>query len=124
MRQPSTFTALYAWHRAALAGENPPRHEGWPECGWFKMREVKNGPWVPVAITCQREIDLETGELTGDEVMACKVNGIEDSAERVWTYLKPISREDFNRLFQMQITNPAMAATREAIDLTEEVMTP
>lgn len=29
----------FAWHRAALAGEKPPIHEGEPRCGYFKVRD-------------------------------------------------------------------------------------
>lgn len=66
IRQPST-AQLYGWLRAAVNGENPPRHDGIPHCGWFKRRMVKNGPWVPVRIFIDRDIDLASGELTRDE---------------------------------------------------------
>ena len=40
----------YAWWRAALAGENPPIHDGDPQPGFYRKRQVKGGAFEPVAI--------------------------------------------------------------------------
>lgn len=98
IRQPSTSAQLYAWHRAAIAGENPATHDGLPECGWFKTRISKGGPWLPAEISVNRSIDIETGELTEPERFVCRINGaLRDPAE-IWTYLKPISRKEYLEL--------------------------
>lgn len=120
IRQPSTMTQLYGWHRAAMNGENPPRHDGIPHCGWFKRRLVKSGPWVPVRIFVDRDIDLASGELTRDEILRIEVEGVEagDPAEH-WTYLTPITREEFNHLTDYRLRDSArMLDTRRPIDLS------
>ncbi|MBS8227133.1 hypothetical protein [Vannielia litorea] len=119
IRQPSSLSQLYAWHRAALAGENPPRHDGLPECGWFKRRLVKNGPWVPVRIYIEREIDPATGELTCDEIMRIEVEGLDggDPANH-WTYLTPITRREFDHLVDYRLRDSRMLDARQRIDLS------
>jgi len=44
------LTDAYANWRKRLAGEVVPIHDGQPECGRYKMRRAKNGPYLPVAI--------------------------------------------------------------------------
>lgn len=111
IRQPTPASALYRWHRAAVSGDAPPRHDGQPECGWFKTRMVKNGPWVAVEIKVSREIDIETGELVCDERLVAVVNGNTQSPEEtknLWTSLRPITREEYLALFDLIRRNPAM----------------
>jgi len=93
MREPSD---PYAWHSAAMAGEKPRiTHE--PECGWFRRRSCKGGPFVPVKIFLEAEIDPETGELMGDEIMRCEVDGKRRVPDEEWTWIadKPISEEEY-----------------------------
>lgn len=79
MREPTPLYEAYAWHHATLTAEfpedRPPVHEGEPQCGWFKVRLVKGGPWVPARIWIEQEIDPETDELLTDEVICCEVAG-------------------------------------------------
>ena len=120
IRQPTPLKALYAWHRAAIAGEAPPMHEGAPECGWFKTRIVKGGPWVAVEIKVEREIDIETGELASDERLVAVANGNElSSAELVglWTHLRPIPREEHSALVARIAATPAMHNPYQKINL-------
>lgn len=124
IRQPSTLKALYAWHRAAIAGEAPPMHEGTPECGWFKTRIVKGGPWVAVEIRVEREIDIETGELVSDERLVASVDGDRRNPGSIWTRLTPISREDFEALKRRQTDLPEMQATHVRMDLSQEPIRP
>lgn len=49
----------FDWYRAALRGETPPVHENEPQCGYFRVRRGKGGPWVPVAMWA------EDGKLVG-----------------------------------------------------------
>lgn len=125
MRQPTPFRTLYAWHRAAVAGEAPPTHDGLPEAGWYKRRMIKGGPWVPVRIYVDREIDLETGELACDEVLRIEVEGIDagDPADQ-WTYLKPTTRTEFEHLMDYRLRDTRMLDPYQTIDLSEQPTPP
>jgi hypothetical protein len=97
MRQPTRLSEAYAWHSSAMAGEHPPvTHD--PQCGWFRRKLVKGGPWVPARIWLEQEIDPETGELVRDETMMAEVNGEPADPDDAWTWLcsEPISEEQFN----------------------------
>lgn len=118
IRQPTSEADLLAWHRAFMAGENPPIHDGEPHCGWFKMRKVKGGPWVPVLIWCDQVIDPETGELEAPEVLRADVFGDEKQAAHVWTWLTPISREDYDRIYDWRLRNQHRLDSQRAVDLT------
>lgn len=126
MREPSPIAFLFAWHRAALAGRNPPDHEGLPECGWFKTRLVKGGPWVPAKIWIRREIDADTGELTAPEEYLCEVDGRRRDAALAWGSLckNPISREEYDALIDRAKSLPVMQATMAKIDLTQHPVRP
>ncbi len=124
IRQPSTREALLAWHTAELNGERPPRHDGDPQCGWYKMRMVKHGPWVPAMIWCDRDIDDETGELTRDEVFRGAVNGLKKDPVKIWTYLRAISREDYDKLVEYRLYNSSMMDERKPIDLSSQPTPP
>jgi len=124
MRQPSTQASLYAWYRAALHDPRHPRFEDEPQCGFFRLRMVKNGPWVAARIFCEREVDAATGELLGDERMVCEVGGERRDPSRVWTSVRPITREAYDALVREHATNPAMAATMVPYDLARSPMRP
>jgi hypothetical protein len=124
MRQPSTEDQLFAWWRDALAGLNPPRHDGHPQCGWYRTRLKPGAPWVPARIWCEREIDPETGELTEDERFVCEVDGERRDAARVWLHLKPISELQYDALLHLRETIPAMRATMVKMDLVSNPMRP
>lgn len=125
IRQPSTPFQLLAWHQAALSGQEPDRHDGLPHAGWYKTQLVKKGPWVPVVIWCDREIDPETGELACDEVLRISIDGI-DSGNPAdhWTFLKPISREQYEHLQDYRLRSPVMADTKRSIDLSKSSTPP
>ena len=73
-----------AWHREALAGRNPPIHDGKPECGFFR-KKFKDGTTVAAAIWQQ------------DGRLICRV-GNDDSFDPVkeWAWLSksPITEDD------------------------------
>lgn len=48
----------YTNWRRRLAGEDVPIYEGSIECGRYKMRRTKNGPFLPVAIFCDKDSKL------------------------------------------------------------------
>lgn len=118
IRQPTPVSRLYAWHRAALAGKPVTIHEGEPECGWFKTRLVKGGPFVPASISIERDVD-ENGELSSDERLVCEVNGERRNPVSAWLSLckNPISRAEYLDLQDLQRRHPEMAATHAPIRL-------
>lgn len=84
----------YAWWRAALAGQNPPTHEGEPQCGYFKVRDWRGvnsnlapikRPWVAGAIW--RDGDRLVADFAGSPA----------DAEAMWlSFAKhPIAYEDY-----------------------------
>lgn len=99
MRRPTASADAYAWHTAALAGEEPVTDET-PRCGWFKRRLVKGGPWVAAKIWMDQPIDPDTGELCGDETLQCEVAGRWADPEDAWTWLcaNPITEQEFRYL--------------------------
>lgn len=120
IRRPSSIAQLYAWHKAALAGEAPPIHDGMPEAGWYKRKLVKGGPWVAVCIRVERDIDPETSELIAPERLVADVDGRRDDPAQHWTYLTPISRAEYEALLYRQSLIPGMADTKTPMDLTKE----
>lgn len=97
MRAPSSQEKLYAWHAAALAGQKPPVHENDPHCGWYMRKLIKGGPFVPVSIYVEREVDPENGELLSPEVMVCEIAGQRRDVGTEWTWVcqRPISEDQF-----------------------------
>lgn len=100
MRSPTDMVAAYAWHRSAMLGHGAPVHDGHPQCGWYRRRMVKGGPWVPARIWLHQVIDAETGNLTEPEIILCEVDGKEEGAIHAWTWLarNPISQADYDAM--------------------------
>ena len=99
LRIPTSRLAALAWWREAMRGRGEPdRHEDDPQCGWYQMRMVAKGHWVPVAIMMVQAVDEETGELTEPERIECLVAGQPADPVQIWTRLQPISREAYEAL--------------------------
>lgn len=98
LRRPTPHDRLYAWHRAALAGEQPFTPISDPQCGWYRRRLVKGAAGVPARIWLHQEVDAATGELLDDEELRCEVNGRpEDPLDQwIWLCKDPISEEHYN----------------------------
>jgi len=118
IRQPTPMFVLFAWWRAALEDPDLPREEGFPQCGFYKTRLVNGGPWVAARIWCEREIDLETCELLGPEKQRCEVDGRYVDPLRIWTYLKPITRAEYDAILHRRLNIAGMMTPRETLDLT------
>ena len=118
IRQPSTFTQAYGWWLDAIAGREVERHDGLPECGYFQMKNVKGGPWVPVHITLSRDIDAETGELTGPERYVAHVEGRTMGPVFIWDRLEPISRDAYEDLCARIARDERMQASMVPLDLS------
>lgn len=117
IRRPSTEDDLFRWWRHAVLGAAQPNH-GEPQCGFYKTRLVKGGPWVPVRIWCEQEIDPETGELTAPEILRCECDGQRRDPWLIWTYLTPISRAHWDALNEARAKNLAMQATLARVNLS------
>lgn len=76
-----------------------------PQPGYFKVRAFRGGPWLPALI---RRICMCTigNSVEHDHTPACdrrgsliaEIGGSEASVERVWTYGRDITPEEFHRL--------------------------
>lgn len=99
IRAPITDHDALAWHREAVAlpeyerRSTPVADE--PQCGFFKRKLVKNGPFVPARIWLEQETG-EDGELLGSE-LRCEVNGEAADPFEAWSYLcaNPITAAEF-----------------------------
>lgn len=98
MRAPTDTHQALAFHRRALAGAREEIREQDPECGWWKMRLVKRGAWVPVRIWLEQEI--ADGELLSPEILKCTVDGQEKDPREVWVWCsqRPIEEHEFRYL--------------------------
>ncbi|HEV8036164.1 hypothetical protein [Yoonia sp.] len=119
IRQPTSKAAQYAWYRAAIAGREPPRHDGMPEAGFYKTRLVKGGPFVPIRIWLDQEICPVTGELMADESLRCEALGQSRNPETIWTYLRPIPRAEYDALVDLHRSMDLMAAVNAPINIED-----
>lgn len=97
MRQPTPLHRQLAWWRAALAGEKPAMHDSTPQCGFYRRKLIKGGPYVAARIVLIQVVDDETGELTEPERFFCEVDGRPADAHDQWTWLcgEPIAEDDY-----------------------------
>lgn len=119
MRQPTPDAEAYAWWHRALADPRTARHDAEPQPGFYTRRAVKNGPLLPVHVYLRQEIDPETGELMADEEIAAEELGWSLNPYRSWTFLRPVSREEFDALVERHRSDERMAATHTAYDVAE-----
>ena len=117
IRRPTPPSKAFKWWKSAVSGENPMRHDGLPECGYYRTRLVKSGPFVAARIWLEREIDPQTGELAAPEEHRCEIDGMARSAANAWTYLEPITREEYDALLHRRLQIPAMQASMAKLDL-------
>jgi hypothetical protein len=98
MRSPTPRDCSLTWWRDALTGFGSIVAKALePQCGFYKRRLVHGGPFVPVRIYLEQEIDEATGELMADEVMRCEVNGERADPVEQWPRLwnNPIPESEF-----------------------------
>lgn len=93
------------WWQRAVAGEPVPIHEDEPQAGFFKARKFPYGQWpkgpaVPARIWWEGATDPETGELLGDEICRCEIDGRRTDPWRVWPWLaqNPIPESEWGWL--------------------------
>ena len=51
----------YEFWRVALRGKKQPVHESNPQCGFYKRRLVKDGPWLPIAFWRNKDDQIVCG---------------------------------------------------------------
>lgn len=134
IRHPTPLKEMFEWWNAALADgatRNVGRHrvpvvEDDPQCGYFRRRLVRMGPWIEARIWITREIDYLTGELVAPERFLCEVGGERRDAYAEWPSLagNPISQAQFEALARLRRENPAMAATLVRLGLSKVPMRP
>ncbi len=76
----------WEWWRNALSGQLGPIHEGHPQQGFYRVRDGKQGPFLPVAIWINED----------DQWIAVR-NGNEVRADDIWTWCcrNPITEEAY-----------------------------
>jgi len=101
VRRPTPRRELYKWHTSAILGGHPEIHDGDPQCGWYRTRLVKGGPYVPAVIWCHQPVD-QSGRLTDDEVFKCKIYRKVFDPMTAWTWLAhdPITESAYLYLYQ------------------------
>ena len=119
MRKPSTFMQSHSWWLDALAGKESPRHDGLPECGYYRMKLVKGGPWVPVQVKLSQDIEFDTGELAAPERYIAVYEDRNVDAALIWYRLDPISHIEFIRLKTRIGRDERLQASMVKLDLTE-----
>ena len=109
MREPSSLEAKWAWWEAAVAGLNPPRYEMEPQVGYYAVRRWRGLPFfLPARIWLSPSVvDFETGELVDDEWIFAEIDGERKNPFKVWTWLRPISEEDYQWLKAMRPLQPS-----------------
>lgn len=78
----------YVYWANALAGTLGPVHDGDPQCGFYRRRLFKDGPFVPVAIWKQ------------DGEFVAVVDGKTADAADIWTWVcdKPITEAEYHKV--------------------------
>jgi len=143
MRRPTPEAVQFAFWRQALdrsAIMEPEarahlrnRHMEDPECGFYRTRLVNGGPYVPVRIWLDQEIDPETGELLSDEIMRAELDGQE--LRGALRYLssrfisfRPITERAYWALIEERRRpdrqGDTFRATRAPVDLSREPVIP
>lgn len=117
MRSPTSLDVQYDFWRRSVAGERVPRTEEDPQAGFYKIRMVRGGPFIPVEIWLEQEIDPETGELTAPEELQAICNAQPCDPLDVWTYCRAISAEEYDALTGARQSIPAMGDTHTKLDL-------
>jgi len=68
-----------------------------PQCGYYQRRLVKDGVLCPACIWREEQLDIETAEPTGLEVLLCEVNGQRKDPFSEWARLAmhPITAPEY-----------------------------
>lgn len=110
------------WWRDACAGKRPPIRDGEPQPGFYQVKRVKRGPWLPARIW-QVEHRNEEGDLEADVELHCEIAGEKADPYQEWPYLakQPIHKLAFETLSAdlKWLGANAGVSERRAVDLRE-----
>ena len=87
----------YTYYRSALKGVFGPVHENDPQCGYYRMRRGRGGPWIPVAIWREATGGDQNSAISDSGKLVCLVDGIERDPFEVWTWVcrYPVTYETY-----------------------------
>jgi len=77
----------YTYYHSALMGVFGPVHENDPQCGYYRMRRGRGGPWVPVAIWREVAGENEDTGISDSGKLVCLVDGKERDPYEIWTWV-------------------------------------
>jgi hypothetical protein len=124
MRSPTPPDKVFGFYWRALSGEREEIIEQEPHAGWWQIRLVKRGPWVPVRIWLEQEIG-EDGELLGPEVVKCEIDNAPGDPLTVWTWCcrNPIEEHHYRYLVALRawqrVNEPDLWNPYRPVDMTE-----
>jgi hypothetical protein len=124
MRSPTTPDKVFGFFWRALAGEQQDVIESEPQAGWYQLRRVKRGPWLPVKIWLVQEAG-DDGELLAPEVLKATLDGDEIDPRDVWQWCctHPIASHHFDYLTALRawqrINEPDRWDPFKPVDMTE-----
>lgn len=96
-----------------MAGLKPPVHSE-PEAGWFLRYTGMQGnerQYLPASVYWERNIDPETGEVLGDDILRCDVGGVAVDPEDAWLSIakRPISEDEYMTRLSALFRDPVEA---------------
>lgn len=102
----------YQWWRDAIAGNVGEIHADHPQSGYFKIRDGKDGPWLPVAIWQDANGDLK-----------CRVADKSEDALRIWTWAakNPVEKNAAKIAFETGAFPGDVPRNSGELTLTEEI---
>lgn len=114
------------WYREEMAasGQKIPDE---PQAGYYQRRLVRQGPFVPARIWREPELDANTGEPTGADLILCEVDGRRRDPLAEWARLatQPITVDEYRFLVKnaewarTHAPHDPAANPRRAIDLNQ-----
>ena len=104
----------FDWWRAALKGNVGAVHDGVPQSGYFKLRDQRDGPWMPVAIW-----------IAGD-TLRCRVGESARDPHETWIRCAkhPVAKEAAKQAFEAGTWPgdvPQMGDNSGTLSLAEEI---
>ncbi len=118
MIKPIIRQDLYQHWIDAVNGLRPGVQLDDPQCGYYKTRKVKNGPWLPIAIWCEQEFD-DQNNAAGDEYLVATLNGNPTDVIKIWEWCRPISEPVFKHLTNPQAIVEPETQIQAGADLTD-----
>lgn len=113
-----TRPELYQHWNEAVKGCRPGVQLDDPKCGFYRTRKVKGGPWQPIAIWMQQEVDKDGAPLD-DEYLVATLAGEQTDPIDIWQWCRPIAEAAFNHLANPQPDVPVETQIQAGVDLTE-----